>query len=200
MLDGSVFEVHEKGRLRNRVEWQLIGAHNVHNALAALAAAQHAGVPIDVGCAALATFKNVKRRLETVGSPREITIYDDFAHHPSAISTTLNGLRAKVGSQRILAVLEPRSNSMQLGLHKETLAESLCDADEVWILEPADLPWDLQQVAVNCRANCHVETTIDAIIDDVANTAQATDHILIMSNGEFGGIHQRLLKRLSDGN
>ena len=196
--DGSLFEVQKSGIKSGQIEWGLIGEHNVQNALAAIAASHHAGVPIDVSCAALARFENVKRRLETVGVAGGITVYDDFAHHPTAIQTTLQGLRAKVGNQRIIAVLEPRSNSMRLGLHKETLGRSLSGADEVWILEPPDLPWDIGLVTTGA-GNCRVQSDIDAIITEVATTARKNDHILIMSNGDFGGIHKKLLKRITDG-
>ena len=196
--DGGCFDVQENGSVTGRVEWDLIGEHNVKNALAAIAAAHHAGVPTEVACTALGGFKNVKRRLETVGMVRDITLYDDFAHHPTAIETTIKGLRAKVGKARIVAVLEPRSNSMRMGLHQETLGESLRGADEVWILEPADLKWDLDIVVRGQSGNCQVRNDIDAIITGVASAARPGDHILIMSNGDFGGIHKILLRRLSN--
>ena len=196
--DGGIFDVHKNESVVGRVEWDLIGEHNVSNALAATAAAHHAGVPTEVACAALGTFQNVKRRLEVVGMVRGITLYDDFAHHPTAIETTLRGLRAKVGSERIIAVLEPRSNSMRMGLHRETLGESLRTADEVWILKPAGLEWDLDIVAKRHRGRCHLKDDIDAIITDVSSAARPGDHILIMSNGDFGGIHKTLLGRLTD--
>ena len=195
----ACLEVQKKGVTAGRVDWQLIGAHNVQNALAAIAAAHHTGVPVDVSCTALGTFKNVKRRLETVGVAAGITIYDDFAHHPTAISTTLQGLRAKVGGDRIIAILEPRSNSMRLGLHKDTLGLSLRVADAVWILEPADLPWDIGLVIEGQGGACYVERNINAIIHAVSTMARANDHILIMSNGDFGGIHRLLLNQITNG-
>ena len=196
--DGSRFEVRQKGTKKGHVEWGLIGEHNVRNALAALGAAHHAGIPVDVACAALAGFESVKRRMEVVGVARGVRIYDDFAHHPTAIDATLRALRVRVGRARIIAVLEPRSNSMRMGLHKETLGSALREADATWILEPPDLPWDLGVVASRCTGRCHLESDIDAIITGVANMARDGDHLLIMSNGDFGGIHQRILKRLSD--
>lgn len=196
---GRVFDVLKKGIQSGRVEWKLIGEHNVRNALSAIAASHHAGVPIQVACDALTTFESVKRRLEIVGKTNGVTIYDDFAHHPTAIESTLQGLRTEVGQARIIAVLELRSNSMRLGLHNETLGRSMSEADDVWILEPATLPWDISLVTRSVRGRCRVERDINAIIIGIGSTARQNDHILIMSNGDFGGIHKKLLKRIADG-
>ena len=156
-------------------------------------------MPIQVACDALTTFESVKRRLEIVGKTNGVTIYDDFAHHPTAIESTLQGLRTEVGQARIIAVLELRSNSMRLGLHNETLGRSMSEADDVWILEPATLPWDISLVTRSVRGRCRVERDINAIIIGIGSTARQNDHILIMSNGDFGGIHKKLLKRIADG-
>ena len=146
--------------------------------------------------AALKEFQNVKRRMEVVGEARGITIYDDFAHHPTAIETTLEGLRHKITAGRIIAVLEPRSNTMRMGVHKDTLAASLANADDVVLYQPSDLGWDLGYVSERIQPPSRVLSTIDAIIDHVVKTAQPGDHILIMSNGAFGGLHKKLLAAL----
>ena len=198
VISGGLFEVYNKNQERSRVNWNLIGDHNVTNALGAIAAAHHAGVPVEIACDALGAFKNVKRRLEIVGSARGVTVYDDFAHHPTAIELTLKGLRAKVGTDRIIAVLEPRSNSMRLGLHQNSLGNSLRHADIVWILEPADLPWDIGKMAESMDGRCRVEQEVNNIILGIGATMRKNDHILIMSNGDFGGIHQKLLKQIAD--
>lgn len=196
--DASAFEVLRDEQPQSRVSWPLIGQHNVSNALAALVAAHHAGVSIEQGCEALASFESVKRRLECIGRCGGITVYDDFAHHPTAIRATIGALRARVGGERILAVLEPRSNSMRLGLHRETLGPSLAGADEVWLLEPRNLEWDLVEVTRSLPGRAHLCSAIDAIIDTLTARAQPRDHVLIMSNGDFGGLHERLLQELED--
>jgi UDP-N-acetylmuramate: L-alanyl-gamma-D-glutamyl-meso-diaminopimelate ligase len=145
--DFSKFEVLEDGKSRGSVEWPLIGAHNVDNALAAIAAAQHAGVPVTRAIAALGQFGGIRRRLEVRGRVAGVTVYDDFAHHPTAIASTLDGLRRRVGRERIVAVLEPRSNTMRMGVHRDTLAPSLAGADEVWFYVPPDLGWELEGAA-----------------------------------------------------
>jgi UDP-N-acetylmuramate: L-alanyl-gamma-D-glutamyl-meso-diaminopimelate ligase len=195
--DGSQFDVALNGQIQGTVQWPLIGMHNVHNAIMAIAAARHAGVPVPHAVNALTEFKNVKRRMEVVGETRGITVYDDFAHHPTAIETTLQGLRNKITAGRIIAVLEPRSNTMRMGVHKETLAASLAGADDVILYQPADLGWDLHYVSERIQPPCRVLPTIEAIIDYVVNTAQKGDHILIMSNGAFGGLHKKLLTALT---
>lgn len=194
--DGSRFEILGAGQTTATVEWELVGAHNVENALAAVAAAAAAGVQLHQAVAALNRFRGVKRRLECLARVAGISIYDDFAHHPTAIRTTLAGLRARVGSGRILAVLEPRSNTMRLGVHKDELAASLAVADRVWLYQPQDLGWDLKAVLEPLAGRSEVHTAVEDIVDAMVATARAGDHILIMSNGGFEGIHQRLLQRL----
>ncbi|MBI5450250.1 MAG: UDP-N-acetylmuramate:L-alanyl-gamma-D-glutamyl-meso-diaminopimelate ligase [Gammaproteobacteria bacterium] len=192
---GDRFTVWCEDREVGTVRWQMIGQHNVANALAAIAAARHAGVPAAQGVAALNQFAGVKRRMELYGTVNRIRVYDDFAHHPTAIETTLQGLRQQVGNGRIIAVLEPRSNTMKLGVHRDSLADSLRAADDVMMLQPAEIDWPLDEVASHLPS-ATVHTTIDAIIDQVVKIARAGDHVLVMSNGAFGGIHAKLLKRL----
>jgi len=197
LADGSSFEVYYRDRLCGTVEWTLSGQHNVTNGLAAIAAARHAGVPPELAIEALAKFKNVKRRMELRGAAGGVTVYDDFAHHPTAIATTLDGLRKRVGTARIIAVLEPRSNTMKLGVHKDTLAGSLSLADSVVLYQPANLGWDLAATAEQLGAKGKVFPTTGAIIEDIVRNAKAGDHVLVMSNGGFENIHERLLKALA---
>ncbi|MDR2679064.1 MAG: UDP-N-acetylmuramate:L-alanyl-gamma-D-glutamyl-meso-diaminopimelate ligase [Zoogloeaceae bacterium] len=178
-----------------RVHWALTGAHNRANACAALLAARHAGVALEDGMAALADFHNVKRRLEKRGEAAGVTVYDDFAHHPTAIAVTLAGLRRKVGDARILAVLEPRSNTMKLGSLKDRLAESLHEADAVFCYSH-DLGWDASAALAPLGKKSASFTDLDALIAAVAARAGPGDHVLVMSNGGFGGIHARLLSAL----
>ena len=197
--DGSAFDVVCDGQRVGRVEWSLTGQHNVSNALAALAAARHAGVPPAVGIEALCSFRNVKRRMELRGQVRDITVYDDFAHHPTAIRLTLDGLRKHVGGRRILAVLEPRSNTMRMGVHAALLSEALGQADRVWVYAPANLDWDARSVLRNLGSRLTVSDTTQAIVDGVVEVAAPGDQVLVMSNGGFEGIHQRLLDALAAG-
>jgi len=197
--DGSAFDVICEGDPVGRVEWQLTGRHNVSNALAALAAARHAGVPPAVGIEALRSYRNVKRRMELRGEVRGVRVYDDFAHHPTAIETTLDGLRNQVGEQRILAVLEPRSNTMRMGIHADALAGSLAAADRVWVFQPEDLGWDAASVLSRLGGRLRVVGQTQAIVDEVCAEASAGDQVLVMSNGGFEGIHQRLLEALQAG-
>ncbi len=179
------------------LQWNLLGEHNRMNALAALAAARHAGVPISQGLAALTAFKNVKRRMEVRGVVNSITVYDDFAHHPTAIDTTMAGLRRKVGtSSRILAVLEPRSNTMKLGVMKDALPESLREADLVFCYG-ASLGWDAAAALAPMGSKAVVKDDLSQLIEAIGAAAKSGDHVLIMSNGGFGGIHEKLLKRLA---
>ena len=193
--DGS-FDVLLQGRLQGRVQWELLGEHNRMNALAVLAAARHVGVPAEVGIAALGEFRNVKRRMEVKGRVRDITVYDDFAHHPTAIETTLAGLRHKVGAARILAVLEPRSNTMKLGVMKAALPGSLRDADRVYCYA-ANLGWDAAGALQPLGDKAAVRDDLDALVSEIAAAARSGDHVLVMSNGGFGGIHQKLLAALA---
>jgi UDP-N-acetylmuramate: L-alanyl-gamma-D-glutamyl-meso-diaminopimelate ligase len=194
--DYSRFEIYFDDSHQGTVEWSLIGRHNMHNAVAAIAAARHAGVPVEHAINALGAYKNVKRRLEVRGVVNDITVYDDFAHHPTAIATTIDGLRKQVGNQRIIAVLEPRSNTMRLGIHKDSLAASLTGADYVIINQPAEITWDLSAIAKDIGPKADVFDDIPAIIKHIINLVHSGDHILIMSNGAFGGIHNRLLTAL----
>ena len=185
------------GIAQGTLQWDLMGEHNRMNALAALAAARHAGVPVAQGLAALAEFKNVKRRMEVRGEVNGITVYDDFAHHPTAIDTTVAGLRRKVGSARILAVLEPRSNTMKLGVMKDALPGSLKDADAVFCYG-ANLGWDAAASLAPLGGKAVVKDDLDELIAAIKSSARPGDHVLVMSNGGFGGIHEKLLKRLAE--
>jgi UDP-N-acetylmuramate: L-alanyl-gamma-D-glutamyl-meso-diaminopimelate ligase len=193
--DGS-FDVLLNGKVVGRVEWELLGEHNRMNALAALAAARHVGVAVEVGIEALGLFQNVKRRMELRGIERGVSVYDDFAHHPTAITTTVAGLRAKVGEARILAVLEPRSNTMKLGVMKQALPASLVDADLVYCFG-ANLGWDAKEALEPMGAKARVFDNMDALITAIVDEAKNGDQILVMSNGGFGGIHQKLLTQLT---
>ncbi|MCH1414150.1 UDP-N-acetylmuramate:L-alanyl-gamma-D-glutamyl-meso-diaminopimelate ligase [Glaciecola sp. HTCC2999] len=195
--DGGRFEVYYQGQLQGEVNWSLIGDHNVHNGLMAIAAAHNVGVTTDIAIESLSEFVNVKRRMEIKGTVANITVYDDFAHHPTAIKTTVEGLKANVGVQRILAILEPRSNTMKLGIHKDQLTESWAQADEVYIFEPASLSWSIDEVARDSVAPVHPYQDVDKLVEAVVKEAQPSDHILVMSNGGFAGIHDKLLNALS---
>jgi UDP-N-acetylmuramate: L-alanyl-gamma-D-glutamyl-meso-diaminopimelate ligase len=194
--DWSEFEVWQRGTRIGAARWPLIGAHNAENALAALLAARHAGVPTATALEALASFRNARRRMEVRGSVRGVTVYDDFAHHPTAIAATIEALRNRVGAARILAVLEPRSATMRMGVHRETLAGSLAAADLVFLYEPADLGWDVRAAAAPLGARGRVIGDVDALAAAVAAEARDGDHVLVMSNGGFGGLHAKLLALL----
>ncbi len=183
------------GEPQGTLEWDLFGEHNCMNALAALAAARHAGVPVAQGLAALSAFKNVKRRMEVRGTANGTTIYDDFAHHPTAIDTTVAGLRRKVGAARILAVLEPRSNTMKLGVMKDALPGSLKNADRVFCYA-GNIGWDVRGALSPLGEKAIVKDDLSELIEAIAAVARSGDHVLVMSNGGFGGIHEKLLKRL----
>ena len=195
--DGSKFEVYFQGECVGTVDWDLVGDHNVNNALMAIAAARHVGVMPDLGCESLATFINTKRRLEFKGEVAGVSVYDDFAHHPTAIELTLGGLRNKVDTKKIIAVLEPRSATMKRGVHKETLADSLKQADSTYLFQPDNIDWSVQDVADACHQPAHVSDDMDAFVAKIVSEAQAGDQILVMSNGGFGGIHQKLLDALA---
>jgi UDP-N-acetylmuramate: L-alanyl-gamma-D-glutamyl-meso-diaminopimelate ligase len=195
--DFSTFEVIEGERLRGTVEWPLIGAHNMENALAAIAAARHAGVDVPRSIEALAQFKGIARRMQLRGEVRGVRVYDDFAHHPTAIATTIDGLRKRIGNARLIAVLEPRSHTMRMGVHQQTLAPSLAGADQVWLYAPADLGWDISSVAGSLGARGHVSGEVDALARELAAAARPGDHVLVMSNGGFGGLHGKLLTALA---
>jgi len=192
----SRFVVLFKGRSVAEIAWELIGEHNVLNALAAIGAAQHAGVAPQRAAQALNLFRGVKRRMEVRGVVDGVTVYDDFAHHPTAIETTLKGLRARVGERRILAVLEPRSNTMKLGVHREQLAPALTVADKSWLFAPQDLGWDLKGAVSSLGDRVRLTASIEELVQDLAAETRSGDQILIMSNGGFGGLHDKLLAAL----
>ncbi|MFA6121250.1 MAG: UDP-N-acetylmuramate:L-alanyl-gamma-D-glutamyl-meso-diaminopimelate ligase [Sideroxydans sp.] len=197
--DGWNIDVNEQisfnSKVQGKLQWDLMGEHNRMNALAALSAARHAGVPVAQGLAALSEFKNVKRRMEVRGTVNGITVYDDFAHHPTAIDTTVAGLRRKVGKARILAVLEPRSNTMKLGVMKDALPSSLKDADLTFCYA-GNLGWDARGALTPLGDKAVVKDDLNELIESIAAVAKSGDQILVMSNGGFGGIHEKLLKRL----
>jgi UDP-N-acetylmuramate: L-alanyl-gamma-D-glutamyl-meso-diaminopimelate ligase len=195
-VDGSQFEVLLGDDIVGQVRWSLIGQHNVANALMAIAAARHVGVTPDIACDALAQFCSPKRRMELKAEVNGISVYDDFAHHPTAIATTLHGLRAKVGAQRILAVLEPRSNTMKLGVHKQELANSLALADEVFLFQPAGMEWSLADVASEITVPVHLHQDLQLLKQALVAEATSGDQVLIMSNGGFGGLHNQLIDAL----
>jgi UDP-N-acetylmuramate: L-alanyl-gamma-D-glutamyl-meso-diaminopimelate ligase len=190
------FSVRLAGQVAGRVALPLVGAHNRDNAVAALAAARHAGVPVAAGIAALERFAGIKRRLETRGEVRGVTVYDDFAHHPTAIAATIAGLRDRVGRSRVLAVIEPRSNTMKLGVMKALLPGSLADADETFCYG-AKLGWDAAAALAPLADKAHVFEDLEAMVAAIAAAARPGDHVLVMSNGGFGGVHDKLLAKLA---
>jgi len=192
-IDGSILL---GGAAQGKLALDMPGRHNQLNALAALAAARHVGVPVHHGLAALAKFKGVRRRMEVRGQVRGITVYDDFAHHPTAIAVSLEALRRKVGSSRIVAVLEPRSNTMKLGAMKDALPGSLRDAERVFCYD-ANLGWDVAGALAPLGAQATVLSDLAALVQAIAREAKPGDHVLVMSNGGFGGIHDKLLSALS---
>lgn len=195
--DASAFRVLAPGGDSAELRWDLTGAHNVQNALSAMAAAAHVGVAPAQSAASLGRFQGVKRRMELRGEVRGVRVYDDFAHHPTAIATTLAGLRRRVGDARIIAVLEPRSNTMRLGVHAAALADALAAADRVEVYAPAELDWDAAAVLAPLGARLRVAAAVEDIVAALGAEASPGDHVLVMSNGGFGGIHQRLLDALA---
>lgn len=194
--DDSRFDVLYGGGVVGEVSWDLIGRHNRDNALAAIAAARHAGVPPTQAISSLASFLGVRRRLEVRGNVAGITVYDDFAHHPTAIRTTLAGLAARFPENRIVAVLEPRSNTMKLGIHRDALPEALARADLVFLYAPPDIGWDVCAVARALPGKGRCLTTLAELVDALGQELCAGDHAVFMSNGSFGGLHERVLERL----
>ena len=193
---GDGFDVFWRNEPLGRVVWALAGAHNQANALAAIAAARHCGVAPTLAMEAFRAFKGIKRRMEVRGVVNDITVYDDFAHHPTAIEATLTGLRARVGAGRIVAVVEPRSNTMKLGVMKERLAPSLVQADHVFCYI-AGVKWDAASVLAPLGAKAETHADFDDLLDRVIDSLTLGDHVVIMSNGAFGGIHEKLLARLA---
>ena len=194
--DGASFEVMLDGNCVATVSWRMHGGHNRLNALAAIAAARHAGVPVEKACEAMSEFKGIKRRLELRGEVDGIKVYDDFAHHPTAIIETLSAVKEISGDGRIIAVLEPRSNTMRMGVHKKELLDSLQQADEIYLHQPSNIDWNLGDMAKHSTTSAEVFDDVSDIIDAVINKAQPGDHVVIMSNGGFDAIHSRLLEQL----
>lgn len=195
--DNSHFEVLFAGDKVGKVHWPLTGEHNLHNALAAIAAARHVGVVPEQACSALCEFKGVKRRMELRGEVAGVRVYDDFAHHPTAIATTLAGVRASQPKGRIIAVLEPRSNTMRLGIHEQTLANALQDADLSYVYQSELLAWDLRGSLAALKDRVKVLTDVEEITAQVSEQARPGDCILVMSNGGFAGLHEKLLGALA---
>ncbi len=195
--DGSSFKVSFHNKPCGTVNWALTGIHNVNNALACIAAANHIGVKPEVAINALKQFKNAKRRMEKIAEVSGITIYDDFAHHPTAITTTLDGLRKHIGNDQLIAIIEPRSNSMKLGAHRTGLAESVAQADQAIWYAPDNLGWDLASAVQQSTTPSTVCNTLEGIIEKTIALAKPNTHIVIMSNGGFGGLHQKLTQALN---
>ena len=194
--DGSAFSLYYQQQCFGELHWQLNGQHNVDNAVMAIAAARHAGVPTDIALQALSKFVAPKRRMELKASIADINVYDDFAHHPTAISTTLQGIRNKVGNGRVLAVLEPRSNTMRMGVHQAALPASLTLADAVYLYEPANANWSLDALTRSLAPKASLFHDIDSLVLMLTEQAMPGDSIVIMSNGGFGGVHDKLTHAL----
>jgi UDP-N-acetylmuramate: L-alanyl-gamma-D-glutamyl-meso-diaminopimelate ligase len=190
------FTVLQGERVVGDVEWSMLGRHNAENALAALVAARHAGVDEQAALEALRRFGGVRRRLEVRGTVDGVVVYDDFAHHPTAIATTLEGVRRKAGGDRVIAVLEPRSNTMKLGTHRAALADSLRGADKVFVYQSPEVKWDVADAMRPLGALATVHTDLGQLTDALAREARHGDHLVLMSNGSFGGLHERLLAAL----
>jgi UDP-N-acetylmuramate: L-alanyl-gamma-D-glutamyl-meso-diaminopimelate ligase len=196
--DYSSFAIMEGNKLVAEVQWSMLGRHNAENALAAILAARHAGVSIDAATAALKDFQGVRRRMELRGIVGGIAVYDDFAHHPTAIALTIDGLRRRIGDARLIAVLEPRSNTMKLGTHRDAMAKSLERADRVWLYQGPTVKWDVAGSVTTLGQRASVSKDIDELVKTLVESLASGDHVLIMSNGGFGGIHGKLLERLAN--
>ncbi len=194
--DGSAFEIHPPGGSPVAIEWSYCGSHNVANALAAMAAARHVGVSPALAAEALAAFTGVKRRLELLGCVAGVEVYDDFAHHPTAIATTLQGLRARSRDGRVLALIEPRSNTMRMGEHRDHLATVTADADYVYWYQPPGMDWSLDELVKRSPVPAAAFGDLDTMVQRVASDSRSGDRVVIMSNGGFGGVHQKLLNQL----
>ncbi|RUO27937.1 UDP-N-acetylmuramate:L-alanyl-gamma-D-glutamyl-meso-diaminopimelate ligase [Aliidiomarina sedimenti] len=198
--DGSEFEVSLAGQAVGQVHWHLLGEHNLQNALMAIAAARHAGVEPAQAIASLASFTSPKRRLERIYQDHRVTVFDDFAHHPTAIATTLQGMRAHSQAQhsesRLIAVVEPRSNTMRAGVHKHELAQALSLADEVFMYDNGQLQWSTEELAANTGAKWQIERDIGVLVTQLCQQRTGHVHIVLMSNGSFGGLREALLKEL----
>ena len=196
--DGCSFTVSFRGAEVARVAWEHTGLHNVRNGLAAIAAARHVGVEPKTAAEALSQFEGVKRRMECLGEVGGVRVYDDFAHHPTAIESTLSGLRAKVGDEKIIALIEPRSNTMRMGIHQGQLSRACAGADLVLWYQPEGMDWSLGEVVHHSTVPAKIFDNIEAGVESAVNLAQPGSHIVVMSNGGFGGIHQRLLDALAE--
>jgi len=196
--DGKKFTVCVDGEVAGEVNWDMHGKHNRMNALAAIAAARHAGVPVKQACAAMTEFKGIKRRLEVKGEVNGITVYDDFAHHPTAIEETIDAMKEVSKDGAVFAVLEPRSNTMRMGIHKDDMMRSLKGADKVLLYQPAGLDWDLSSTVESSDIKAKVYEDVDIMIEALCENARSGDHVLIMSNGGFESIHDRLLTALNE--
>lgn len=201
--DGSRFQIYLEAKLQGEVQWQLLGKHNIQNALSAIAAARNVGVTPEIAIAALCDFEAPKRRLEKLGEVNGVTVYDDFAHHPTAIASTLQGMRQKVkhkqndANQRVIAIVELRSNTMRNGTHDQELMKAVGDADLTYFYCANDPEWLHEMVAAAGKNNVSVQSSLDGLLD-VLSTAESGDHLVVMSNGGFGGLHQKLLTRLKE--
>ena len=193
--DYSEFDVTLTNECVGTLRWAEFGEHNVNNALGVIAAARSLGIEPEVSCQALGEFRGVKRRMEVIGRTDTATVYDDFAHHPTAIATTLEGLRKRVADERIVAIIEPRSNTMKAGVHRETLSASAASADMAYWFQPPGLDWSLQE-SVESMPNQRVEQDFDDLISAIVQEAKLGGHLVIMSNGGFSGFHQKLLAQL----
>lgn len=196
--DGSHFECLLNGEKKAEISWMLVGDHNIQNALAAIAAADSIGIPMKDIAKAFASFQNVKRRLEVRGIEKNVTVYDDFAHHPTAIALTIDGLRKKVGNERIIVVAQMGSNSMRTGAHRESLSESFDEADEVHVLDPKDPNWNVSDILKPLGSKAFIHTSVSDIVSTIAKEAKPHDHILVMSNKGFEGIHDKILDKLKN--
>ena len=194
--DHSEFKVIFESKAVGKVDWPLMGSHNASNALAAIAAAADVDIKPELAVEALNQFINVKRRMEVRGTVNNVTVYDDFAHHPTAISTTLEGLRKRCGNEKIIAILEPRSNTMKMGVHKKTLLNSLRLADSVYIYQPEDVEWNISELENSHAQDISIYTNIDSLVGKVLELSMPGNNLLVMSNGAFAGIHEKLLKGL----
>jgi UDP-N-acetylmuramate: L-alanyl-gamma-D-glutamyl-meso-diaminopimelate ligase len=194
--DYQHFSVQKQNKKIGNVAWSLIGEHNANNALAAIIAANQVGVEVETACAALADFKSVKRRLECIFDTKGIRLYDDFAHHPTAIMKTLKALRQHAGDARLIAVMEPRSNTMKMGVHADTLASAFVDADQIMLFQADNVAWDIAQHMHALGNRCRVFKNIEEIVALIVEEQQLNDHIVIMSNGAFGGLHKKLIAAL----
>jgi UDP-N-acetylmuramate: L-alanyl-gamma-D-glutamyl-meso-diaminopimelate ligase len=195
--DGTQFSAFRDGQEASKIAWDLTGRHNVHNAMGAVAAAIHLGVPMERMPACLGEFRGVRRRLERRGEAGGVTVYDDFAHHPTAIASTLEGLRERVADARLTVILEPRSNTMRLGVHRDTLAPALALADEALLYQPPSMDWNMVEVARALGEKAKVFNSVADIVAYAVRRARPGEHLVIMSNGPFEGIHDRLLRALA---